>query len=324
MVRHRFLRDVKYGRGLWLDDNTSVYNYYDLLGALKGMSNSDFKKFVSKKKSLLTDWLISEVEDFVLASRLRKASTRKEYVSVLSERIKELEEASQEISSLLEKKKILREKKNKIFPYIWFAVYGILIVVLFLQHTHYESKTSSLYRDASYFYEEFMIANKQLFSLQNDLLETRARNEQLYYHNKEMADRNKALLEQISILASNPSLVPVSRIQEGEINLTNESVVILVNNPFLARFSDTGSMLPLISHESKAIQVIPANYSEIMPGDIISFENIMGETIIHRVIETGFDEQGWYAVTRGDNTYKDDPEVVRFPQVRRVLVAIIY
>jgi uncharacterized protein (UPF0248 family) len=47
-------------------------------------------------------------------------------------------------------------------------------------------------------------------------------------------------------------------------------------------------------------------------------------TIIHRVVKIGQDSEGWYAILKGDNLSQEDPEKVRFDQVQRVVVAIIY
>ena len=46
--------------------------------------------------------------------------------------------------------------------------------------------------------------------------------------------------------------------------------------------------------------------------------------IIHRVIETGYDEQGWFAVTKGDNLKEKDPEKVRFNQIVGLVVGVLY
>ena len=81
-------------------------------------------------------------------------------------------------------------------------------------------------------------------------------------------------------------------------------------------------MDPVIDETAHAIQRIPQSTDEIQVGDIISYE--YGENIvIHRVVETGNDGE-WFARTRGDNNAFNDPQKVRFDQVKRILVAIIY
>jgi hypothetical protein len=38
----------------------------------------------------------------------------------------------------------------------------------------------------------------------------------------------------------------------------------------------------------------------------------------------GYDKEGWYAVTKGDNTGMNDPDKVRFEQIKFVLVGVLY
>lgn len=84
-------------------------------------------------------------------------------------------------------------------------------------------------------------------------------------------------------------------------------------------------MDPVIDIGANAIQIVPDSEEMISPGDIISYTTRLAEgTIIHRVVETGYDEAGWYAITKGDNLRSPDPEKVRFSHIKRVLVAVIY
>ncbi len=82
-------------------------------------------------------------------------------------------------------------------------------------------------------------------------------------------------------------------------------------------------MDPLIDAGSNAIQVVPKNADDIQIGDIISYSQ--GNTIlIHRVMLIGTDDQGWFAIAKGDNNDRADPNKVRFSDIRRVVVAIVY
>ena len=51
---------------------------------------------------------------------------------------------------------------------------------------------------------------------------------------------------------------------------------------------------------------------------------ITGDVVIHRVKEIGKDIEGWYLKAKGDNNEREDPERIRFSQIDRVVVAIIY
>ncbi|MBI2144514.1 hypothetical protein HYU17_05200 [Candidatus Woesearchaeota archaeon] len=69
----------------------------------------------------------------------------------------------------------------------------------------------------------------------------------------------------------------------------------------------------------------PKGTGDIMKGDLVAYQsNEAGGLVVHRVIEIGNDEQGWFAVTKGDNAAANDPEKVRFGQIKQVVVGILY
>lgn len=118
---------------------------------------------------------------------------------------------------------------------------------------------------------------------------------------------------------------PKDRISEDQIKVYNDRIVIDVQDAQWASFTDTNSMDPIIDTESHALQIVPSSPDEIQVGDIVSYKSTYSDgIIIHRVIRIGMDSDGWYAVMRGDNLNANDPEKVRFDQVKRVLIGIIY
>lgn len=118
---------------------------------------------------------------------------------------------------------------------------------------------------------------------------------------------------------------PYDRILEKDILVMNDKVIINVKDAEWATFTDTNSMDPVLDAGANAIQIIPHTESDIHVGDIISYyEGSTGNVIIHRVIEIGSDEQGIYYIVKGDNNPDPDPAKVRFSQIRRVVIAIIY
>ena len=118
---------------------------------------------------------------------------------------------------------------------------------------------------------------------------------------------------------------PANRISEDQIKVYDDKVVIEINNAQWAGFTDTNSMDPLLDENSNAIQIIPQSEDEIQLGDIISYESEQfGVVLIHRVVYIGEDEGGKYFIAKGDNSPEPDPEKIRFSQIRRVLVGIIY
>lgn len=118
-------------------------------------------------------------------------------------------------------------------------------------------------------------------------------------------------------------LSPKDRIKESDIEVLPDKVVIKLKNPQWSKYLDTNSMDPLLDTGANGIQIVPQKPEDIEVGDVISYDSGDG-IIIHRVIEIGNDEQGWYARTKGDNLKYPDFDKVRFSQVKRVLVAVIY
>lgn len=118
---------------------------------------------------------------------------------------------------------------------------------------------------------------------------------------------------------------PFDRVKESQIKVYKDKIIIEVENAEWASFIDTNSMDPIIDKEANAIQIIPESYNDIHIGDIISYKSKYADGIfIHRVVEVGFDPDGWYCITKGDNNPEADPGKIRFSQISRVLIAIIY
>jgi signal peptidase I len=127
---------------------------------------------------------------------------------------------------------------------------------------------------------------------------------------------------QMPLAFSNDIASPKDRIKEDDIIVLNDRIVIAIPNAFLARFTDTNSMDPVLDAEANAIEIVPKSPEDIAVGDIIAYQADDG-IIVHRVVEIGYDESGWYAITKGDNNAVVDGKV-RFDAIRGIVVAIIY
>jgi len=118
---------------------------------------------------------------------------------------------------------------------------------------------------------------------------------------------------------------PHDWIKLNQIKAYNDRVVLEIEEPVLVAISETNSMDPVLDEYANAIEIYPKSTEDIHVGDIISYKSkYMENNIIHRVIEINEDEEGWYAVMKGDNLNKTDPERVRFEQIQRVVVAVVY
>lgn len=117
---------------------------------------------------------------------------------------------------------------------------------------------------------------------------------------------------------------PADWIKESQIEMRPDGVFIHLNNPQWAILADTNSMDPVFDSGSHLIQAFPTAPSDIRVGDIISYDSPLGFSIVHRVTEIGNDDEGWYAITKGDNNPTPDPWKIRFDWVTRVTVMIVY
>lgn len=116
---------------------------------------------------------------------------------------------------------------------------------------------------------------------------------------------------------------PRDHITEDSIEVYNDRVVIRIDNAKWATFADTNSMDPVFDRGNNAIQIVPQSPDQIEVGDIITYRS--GERlIIHRVVEKGIDGSGWYFIVQGDNNPTPDPDKVRFEDITRLVVAVVY
>ncbi len=116
---------------------------------------------------------------------------------------------------------------------------------------------------------------------------------------------------------------PQDWISQDQIQVLSDRVIIHIDDPRWATFAPTRSMDPVLDQGAYGIQIIPQHPEQLAVGDIITYD-LNGRKIIHRIVEIGVDGQGYYFRTKGDNNPEPDPYLVRWNQVERVLVAVIY
>ena len=137
----------------------------------------------------------------------------------------------------------------------------------------------------------------------------------------------QTIIAQPAAFGNREKASPADRLKLSNVRVWSDQVII--NAPLgrefeTAIFTNTNSMDPLIDEGTQAIQLVPTSPREIMVGDIISYDAGKYGIIIHRVIQIGQDENGWYAIVKGDNNPAPDPIKVRFNMIRRVLVGVLY
>jgi hypothetical protein len=115
---------------------------------------------------------------------------------------------------------------------------------------------------------------------------------------------------------------PENYIVEEDIILKEDMIILKIENISISRYYDSGSMAPVLDHNTNGIRIKPRNENEIGVGDIISFRK--GESlIVHRVIEKGEDLYGTYFICKGDNNDFNDGKI-RFKEVEYKTIGLLY
>ncbi|MEK6922639.1 MAG: hypothetical protein AABX08_02460 [Nanoarchaeota archaeon] len=118
---------------------------------------------------------------------------------------------------------------------------------------------------------------------------------------------------------------PRDRIKEDQIHVFRDRIVIDVEGASWSKYANTNSMDPFIDEGANGIEIMPESEDELYVGDVVAYESqyVQGLTV-HRIVEIGNDGTGKYFVLKGDNLDMEDPEKVRFSQIKYVLIGVIY
>lgn len=123
--------------------------------------------------------------------------------------------------------------------------------------------------------------------------------------------------------ATKERISPGDHISEDSIHVYKDHIYIDIKDAGWGTFLDTNSMDPVLDYGHNSIEIKPESFRDIGIGDIIVYEHENGY-IIHRVVATGFDNEGWYCTAKGDNNYSEDPWKIRFNQIEGIVVGIFY
>jgi|SRR3989339_936220 len=115
---------------------------------------------------------------------------------------------------------------------------------------------------------------------------------------------------------------PQDRIVMENLEITDNTLALSINGALIVAVSDTNSMDPVLDEDSLLVVTPADSESGIAEGDIIIFHR-EEKLIVHRVISVGTDENGWFAITKGDNNLIDDGKI-RGDKVMGVVVGILY
>lgn len=127
--------------------------------------------------------------------------------------------------------------------------------------------------------------------------------------------------EEKPFLGGEEKFSPYNRIEEKHLQLFSDKLIVNFPEIRLAHYTNTNSMDPLIDEHAIGLEIIPGSEEEIHVGDIVAYLSD-NDLIVHRIISTGEDSLGWYAMLKGDNS--NDLEKVRFEQISYVLIGVLY
>lgn len=133
-------------------------------------------------------------------------------------------------------------------------------------------------------------------------------------------------LEKAFAIRPTEQLSPSDAISLEQIQVKGNSVTLTdISRPILAQLTNTNSMDPTFDSEAILLETPVVDVTQIQPGDIVSYVTPLSSgVIVHRVVEIGEDDKGWYARFKGDNLNTEDPQVVRANQIQRKVLAIFY
>lgn len=126
--------------------------------------------------------------------------------------------------------------------------------------------------------------------------------------------------KQVSILSEKSS--PGDWIANEDIEVYKDKIVINIENPSISSYANTGSMIPTLDSGHNGIRIKPNSPEEIQEGDIITFLK-NNNLLVHRVIQKGQDEKGFWFITKGDNNLQSD-EKVYFKDVKYITIGVLY
>ena len=128
-----------------------------------------------------------------------------------------------------------------------------------------------------------------------------------------------------NIYDNNYNFAPSDKINRSQMSIINNTLMIknLPNETWISSIAGTGSMRPTMHKDHHTIQTNPRSPDNIKVGDIITYRK-NESLVIHRVIGVGIDDEGWYAILKGDGNEVEDKLKVRFGMVESKTIMLIY
>lgn len=129
--------------------------------------------------------------------------------------------------------------------------------------------------------------------------------------------------KQQPVAGSVEKAIPGDWVRKDRIKVYDDRVVLDIKNAEWSEFTNTHSMEPLLGVSVNGLEIKPRTEAEVNIGDVVAYNSSIG-AIIHRVVKKGADEEGVYFILKGDNNEREDIGKVRFKDIERVLIGVIY
>jgi len=118
---------------------------------------------------------------------------------------------------------------------------------------------------------------------------------------------------------------PYDHIKIEQIHIQKDKIIIDIEDARGAEFTDTDSMDPTFDIGANAIQIKPDDSEDLHVGDIVSYRSQFSDgLIVHRIVKIKEDKKGKYFIFKGDNNLFRDPGRIRFAQINKIIVGVIY
>jgi hypothetical protein len=319
----KVLSDVRPEWAFWFSDSFIARNIYEIAKEIEKLDEEGFKYHVNKNKKDISNWIRYVLEDKWLADRLDHITDKEKYLRTINKRIRHLEKKQIVVNELVYFSKQLQKKIGENL-HVFLSLVFILLVLTLSITVYFTYKSSQEIDVLSMELKDF---NNKNMLYQDYILKLLYRNTQLLEQQPQGESFVSNITEQIINVTSKikfyESFAPADYLPQEKIHVYGNSIVLDVKDAQWSKFTSTGSMIPVFDENANAVQVLPKSPDDISIGDIIAFMQDR-EIIIHRVVDTGTDEQGFYYITKGDNNILADTEKVRFEQIEGKVIAVIY
>lgn len=119
-------------------------------------------------------------------------------------------------------------------------------------------------------------------------------------------------------------MAPQARMDEKKVRVFPHVILIESSDELIwGKVLDSRSMIPVFDMGHHTIEIKNPQPERLKVGDIISYWRY-NLRIIHRIVEIGRDDKGWFAIAQGDNQAESDLEKIRPEQIIGVVIAIVF